>query len=144
MKTELQTTERNKLTGAIRIMLAILFLMTGIMKLTMAKYGHAWSVQLIEARFPFYEFIYWFVPIFEVIIGMTLFLGYMVRLSSIFVVFMMFVAIYVHLTVYHPEAFPAQPQEPYMPILAIILALFVFVKGAGSWSIDLKQVKDQQ
>ena len=51
----------------------------------------------------------------------------------------MLVAMYVHLTVSNPAAFPAQPQEPYIPMAVIIMALFIIVKGGGNWSMDLKE-----
>jgi hypothetical protein len=51
---------------------------------------------------------------------------------------LMFVAIYVHLTVANPAAFPAQPQEPYIPIAIIVMALIVLRKGGARWSLDLK------
>ncbi len=53
----------------------------------------------------------------------------------------MFVAIYVHLTVNNPDAFPAQPQEPLIPIAVIIMALIIMTKGAGNWSMDFKSSK---
>ena len=50
----------------------------------------------------------------------------------------MLVAIYVHITVSNPAAFPAQPQEPFIPIAVIIMAVIVLIKGGGNWSLDLK------
>jgi len=50
----------------------------------------------------------------------------------------MLVAIYVHLTVSNPAAFPAQPQEPIIPIAVIIMASIIIKKGGGNWSMDLK------
>ena len=50
----------------------------------------------------------------------------------------MLVAIYVHLTVNNPAAFPAQPQEPFIPVAVFIMALIVIKKGGGNWSMDLK------
>ena len=128
---------QNKIVGIIRIMLGIIFIMTGVMKLTMADYGAAWSIQLIEAEIPFYTFNYWFVPIFETAIGTILVMGLYSRLSAILILPIMAVAIYVHLNVTNPEAFPSQPQEPYMPILVVFMALVVIVKGSGNWSIDI-------
>jgi putative oxidoreductase len=134
----LRQTFPNKLIGIIRIMLGIIFIMTGIMKLTMADYGAAWSIQLIEAQIPLYTFNYWFVPIFELILGLFLLVGYHTRFSAVLVLPVMLVAIYVHLTVTNPGAFPSQPQEPYMPLAVIMMALVIFIKGSGNWSLDLK------
>ena len=113
--------------------------MTGTMKITMADFGVAWSVQLIEAEIPLYTFNYWFVPILEILLGVILLIGYYSRIGALLVLPIMLVAIYVHLTVSNPAAFPAQPQEPYVPIAVIIMAIIVIKKGGGNWSMDLKQ-----
>ncbi len=120
------------------MMLGIIFIMTGMMKLTLADFGAAWSIQLIEAEIPFYTLNYWFVPVFETILGIVLLLGYYSRIAALMILPVMLVAIYVHLTVSNPAAFPAQPQEPYVPIAVIILALIIIIKGGGKWSMDLK------
>lgn len=131
-------TSPNKFVGILRMLLGILFFMTGLMKLFMADYAEAWSIQLIEAEIPLYTFNYWFVPVLETILGLFLLLGYRSRVSALIVLPIMLVAIYVHLTVTDPGAFPSQPQEPYMPIVIILMALVIIIKGAGSWSIDLR------
>ena len=134
----LRQTLPNKFTGLIRIMLGIIFLMTGTMKLAFTDFGAAWSIQLIEAEIPFYDLNYWFVPVFEIILGIFLLLGYYSRIGALMVLPVMLVAIYVHLTVSNPAAFPAQPQEPYIPIAIIMMTLVIMKLGGGSWSMDLK------
>ena len=134
----LRKTFPNKLAGVVRLMLGIIFIMTGMMKLTLADFGAAWSIQLIEAEIPFYTFNYWFVPVFETILGIVLLLGYYSRRAAGRILPVMLVAIYVHLTVRNPAACPAQPQEPYVPIAVIIMALIIIMKGGGKWSMDLK------
>ena len=136
----IRQTSDDKVAAAIRWSLGILFVMTGVMKLTMADYGAAWSIQLIEAKIPLYAFNYWFVPVFEIVLGLFLLIGYYVKVGALLVLPLMLVAIYVHLTVTNPGAFPSQPQEPYMPIIVILMALLILLKGAGSWSSDLKSV----
>jgi uncharacterized membrane protein YphA (DoxX/SURF4 family) len=135
---KLRQTSPNKWVGAIRTMLGIIFLMTGIMKLSFAEFGSAWSIQLIEAEIPFYALNYWFVPILEISLGIILLIGYYSRIGAVMIVPIMLVAIYVHITVSNPAAFPAQPQEPFIPIAVIIMAVIVFIKGGGNWSLDLK------
>lgn len=134
----LRQTIPNNFIGILRIMLGIIFIMTGIMKLTLADFGAAWSVQLIEAEIPFYSFNYWFVPVFEFILGIILLSGYYSRIGAIAVLPVMLVAIYVHLAVSNPAAFPAQPQEPFIPIAIIIMSIIIITKGGGNWSLDLK------
>ena len=140
--SDLRQTFPNKIVGILRILLGVLFIMTGLMKLFMADYGEAWSIQLTEADIPLYTFNYWFVPILETILGLFLLLGSHTRISALLVLPIMFVAIYVHLTVTDPGAFPSQPQEPYMPIAVILMVLVVIIKGAGSWSIDLRSYRE--
>ncbi len=134
----LRQTFPNVFIGIIRVMLGIIFIMTGTMKLTLSDFGAAWSIQLIEAEIPFYTLNYWFVPVFEIILGIVLLLGYYSRIGALMVLPIMFVAIYVHLTAINPAAFPAQPQEPYIPIAIIIMAVIIIWKGGGNWSMDLK------
>jgi putative oxidoreductase len=137
---KLRETYPRKIVGGFRIMLGIIFIMTGTMKLFLADFGDAWSIQLIEAGIPFYTFNYWFVPIFEIILGLILLAGYYSKIGALMVLPVMAVAIFVHLTVSNPAAFPAQPQEPYIPIVVIIMALIIILKGGGNWSMDLKSV----
>ena len=131
-------TTSNKFIGVVRIMLGIMFVMPGMMKLFLPDYGEAWSIQLVEAKIPLYTFTYWFVPFFEVILGSILLIGHYSRLSALVTLPIMLVATYVHLTVTNPGAFPSQPQEPYMPIMVIIMAMVIIIKGGGAWSMDLK------
>lgn len=122
--------------GILRIMLGVIFMMTGLMKLTMPDYGEAWSIQLVEAQIPFYGFTYYFVPIFEVVLGMILFIGYRTRIAALMIFPIMLVAVYVHLTVTNPGAFPSQPQAPYMPVAVMMMAFVIVIKGSGKWSMD--------
>ena len=138
---KLRQTSPNKWVGAIRTMLGIIFLMTGIMKLSFAEFGSAWSVQLIEAEIPFYTINYWLVPVFEISLGIILLIGYYSRIGAVMIIPIMLVAIYVHITVSNPAAFPAQPQEPFIPIAVIIMAVIVLIKGGGNWSLDLKSTE---
>ncbi len=141
---KLRQTSPNNWLGVIRIMLGIIFLMTGTMKLTLAEFGSAWSIQLIEGEIPFYAFNLWFVPIFEIILGIILLTGYYSRIGAVMIIPIMLIAIYVHITVSNPAAFPAQPQEPFIPIAVIIMAVIVLIKGGGNWSLDLKATENSK
>ena len=136
---KIKQTSPNKWVGTIRTMLGIIFLMTGIMKLSFAEFGSAWSIQLIEADIPFYAINFWFVPILEITLGIILLVGYYSRIGAVMIIPIMSIAIYVHITVSNPAAFPAQPQEPFIPIAVIIMAIIVLIKGGGNWSLDLKK-----
>jgi len=78
------------------------------------------------------------VPVFEIILGTILLIGYYSRIGAVLIIPIMLIAIYVHITVSNPAAFPAQPQEPFIPIAVIIIAVIVLIKGGGNWSLDLK------
>ncbi|MDD2791667.1 MAG: DoxX family membrane protein [Sediminibacterium sp.] len=134
----LRKTLPSKMVGINRIMLGIMFIMTGFMKLALTNYGQAWSIQLTEAKFPFYNMLYWGIPILEICIGIIILIGYYARIGALFVIPIMLVAIYVHVTVFNPGAFPAQPQLPIIPITTLLMASVLLVQGSGSWSIDLK------
>ena len=135
---KIKQTKSSVSTGIMRILLGVIFIMTGVMKISLEEFGNAWSIQLIEAGIPFYTFNLWFVPFFEIFLGIILLLGFYSRVGALMILPVMFVAIYVHLTVSNPAAFPAQPQDPYIPIIIIVMALIVLKKGGGNWSKDLK------
>ncbi len=49
---DIRRTSDNKLAGSIRILLAVLFFMTGTMKLLVPMLAEAWSGQLLVANIP--------------------------------------------------------------------------------------------
>ncbi len=49
---DIRRTSDNKLAGSIRVLLAVLFLMTGAMKLLVPMLAEAWSGQLLAANIP--------------------------------------------------------------------------------------------
>jgi len=113
-----------KITKIIRVLLGIMFLMTGMMKIAIPFFGNAFLIQLTEANIPFAEISFWAVPIVEVGIGIMLLLNYRTTMAMSLIVPIMAVAIYVHSVVLNPEAFPAQPQFPIIPILVLAMVAF--------------------
>ena len=134
----IQTTTTDKLAGVIRLMLALIFLMTGPMKLLVPPLAEAWSGQLIAAQLPFYEFSRWTVPFLELFLGVVLAIGILVRPAAIAVIGIMVVATYVHVVVDDPSLFPLQPREPIIPVMVILGSAYLLWRGGGSWSRDLK------
>ncbi len=120
-------------------MLAIIFLMTGPMKLLVPQLAEAWSGQLIAAGIPLYGITLWSVPFIELFLGLVLAVGIFARPAAVVSIGIMVVAIYVHLTVDDPSLFPLQPKEPVIPIAVIAMSLFALWHGAGAWSLDLKE-----
>ena len=54
MPAEIRKTSDDKLAGSIRLALALLFLMTGAMKVLVPVLAEAWSGQLQAAQIPMY------------------------------------------------------------------------------------------
>jgi uncharacterized membrane protein YphA (DoxX/SURF4 family) len=134
----LRTTTDNNLAGVVRILLGLLFLMTGVMKLAVPMLADAWSGQLIAAELPFYTLTRWAVPFLEIAMGGLLVVGAYARVAALQVIGTMVVATYVHLKVDDPSLFPLQPTEPIIPAVVIVLAAYVLWRGSGAWSLDHK------
>ena len=134
---DIQKTLDDKLAGGLRLFLAVLFVMTGAMKLFVPALAEAWSGQLLAAGLPFYELTRWSVPFVEILVGVVLGLGLFSRLAALVVMGIMTVATDVHLVVDDPSLFPLQPTEPIIPLAVIAMCAYLLWRGAGSWSKDL-------
>ena len=131
-------TSDNKLAGIIRMLLGVLFLMTGAMKLLVPMLGEAWSGQLLAAGLPLYSLTRWTVPFLEMFLGVVLLIGAFARVAVLVIMGIMVVATYVHLVVDDPSLFPLQPSEPIIPLIVIGLSAYILWRGAGAWSLDLR------
>ncbi len=134
----IRSTSNNKLAAGLRLALAVLFLMTGAMKLLVPMLADAWSGQLVAANIPLYTISRWSVPFLEIAVGLALGVGFVVRLAGVVVIGIMIVATYVHLVVDDPSLFPLQPSAPVIPLVVIAVAAYVVWRGAGAWSLDLR------
>ena len=135
---DLRKTSNDKLAGSIRLLLALLFLMTGVMKLLVPVLGDAWSGQLLAANLPFYTITRWSVPFLEIILGLLLAVGLFVRPAVVVVMGIMGAATYVHVVVDDPSLFPLQPSEPIIPLIVLAMSVYMLWRGAGAWSQDGK------
>jgi uncharacterized membrane protein YphA (DoxX/SURF4 family) len=135
----IQATTNDRPAGVIRLTLALLFLMTGAMKLLVPPLAEAWSGQLIAAQLPFYELSRWSVPFVELLLGVALAVGILVRPAALAVIGIMVVATYVHVVVDDPSLFPLQPSEPIIPALVMLGSAYLLWRGGGSWSRDLRR-----
>jgi putative oxidoreductase len=131
-------TSNNKLAAFLRLTLAVLFLMTGVMKLFVPTLADAWSGQLLAAEIPLYTISRWSVPFLEIAVGIVLGVGFVVRLAGLLVAGLMIVAAYVHLVVDDPSLFPLQPSAPVIPLAVIAVSAYLVWRGAGAWSLDLR------
>ena len=138
---DIHKTSNNKLAGSIRILLALLFLMSGTMKLLIPMLAEAWSDQLLAANIPLYTVSRWTVPFVEIALGVVLAIGAYVRPATVVVMGIMAVATYVHLKVDDPSLFPLQPSEPIIPLIVIVMSVYVLWRGAGAWSLDLRATR---
>ena len=134
-------TSDNKLVGSIRILLAVMFLMSGSMKLLIPMLAEAWSGQLLAANIPLYTVSLWTVPFLEIAGGIVLAVGAFVRPAAVMMIGIMVVATYVHQVVDDPSLFPLQPSEPIIPLIVIVMSLYILWQGAGAWSLDLRATR---
>ncbi len=133
----LRATQPSMPLAIVRVLLGVLFLMTGLMKLFVPDLRAAFSGQLTAAAIPAHSLNMWFVPLAEVVMGSALIAGFLSRLASLTAIGMMVVATYVHLVVHDPDLFPLQPEAPIIPLIALVLCAWVLWAGGGSWSADL-------
>jgi putative oxidoreductase len=126
--TMLRQTRASNWASAIRILLGVLFLSTGIMKFAVPGLRAAFSGQLMAAGIPFHALNMWIVPVVEIGFGALLLAGLLTRLANLVAIVIMVVATYVHLVVDDPRLFPLQPEEPIIPIIVIAPCLYVVAR----------------
>jgi len=139
MLTQLRQTSDDRVAGALRILVGLVFFMAGILKVVVPHLGEAFSGQLIAANIPFHSISLYTFPVVEMVLGVTLIFGLHARLSAAFAAASMVVAAYVHVMVEDPSLFPLQPVEPIGPLVLLAMLLYVLWKGAGAWSVDLRE-----
>ena len=130
-------TRDDRAAAGIRIMLGVIFLMAGVMKLTVPALGVAFAGQLAASNIPFQELNRWVVPLIEVGVGGALLIGFYVRVATLLVFNIMIVAMYTHLVVDDPSLFPLQPEAPIIPAVVMVLSVYILLRGGGSRSLDL-------
>lgn len=111
----IRSTSNNKLVAGLRLALAVLFLMTGAMKLLVPVLADAWSGQLVAAAIPLHTIARWSVPFLEIAVGLALGVGFFVRLAGLM-----------------------QPSAPVIPVVVLALSAYLIWRGAGAWSLDLR------
>ena len=134
----IRTTQPDGVARSIRVVLGVLFVMTGAMKLLVPMLSVAWAGQLAAANIPLPELNRWAVPFIEMAVGVALLVGFYTRIATLLVLNIMAVATYVHLVVHDPALFPLQPAQPIIPAVVAIISVYVLVKGGGSASLDLR------
>ncbi len=135
-----RVTSDDRLAGGLRLMLAVIFLMSGPMKVLIPELSEAFAGQLSAAQLPLPGLSMQVIPYLELFLGIVLLIGLHTRAASIVVIGIMLVATYVHLVVDDPALFPLQPAAPIIPITVIVMSLYLLWRGAGAWSLDLRTV----
>lgn len=137
MLDSFRKTPNDRLAGVLRVLLGMVFAMAGILKFAVPHLGQAFAGQLAAASIPFHELSFYTVPVVEMLVGLTLLLGWHTRLSAMLAAAIMLVATYVHLAVDDPALFPLQPAEPIGPLVLLAGLLYLLWRGGGAWSLDL-------
>jgi putative oxidoreductase len=141
MFTQLRNTSNNKPAGILRLLLGLIFVMAGVLKFTVPHLGDAFEGQLAAADLPLRELSLIAVPILEMLIGLTLLIGWQTRLSATVAAAIMLVATHVHLVADDPALFPLQPVEPYGPLVLLAALIYLLWRGGGAWSMDLTKIR---
>ena len=139
MFDSLRNTSRDRLGGTQRILVGFLFFMAGILKVVAPSLEKAFSGQLVAANIPLQEFVLYAFPVIEMVLGILLLVGFHARISASVAAASMAVATYVHIVIGDPSLFPLQPVEPIGPLVLLAMLIYTVIRGAGAWSIDLKE-----
>ena len=137
MIDRLRRTTNDKLAAILRLLVGLIFVMAGVLKVVVPHLGGAFAGQLAAASIPFRELSFIVVPVVEMLVGISLILGWHARLSALVGSIVMLVATYVHLVADDPSLFPLQPVEPIGPLVLLAGLLYILFKGAGAWSADV-------
>jgi len=135
----LRKTSRDRLGGVLRTLVGLLFFLAGILKVVVPSLGEAFSGQLVAASIPLHEVVLYTFPVVEMVLGVLLLFGLHARISAALAATSMVVATYVHIVIDDPSLFPLQPVEPIGPLVLLAMLIYILVRGAGAWSIDLKE-----
>jgi uncharacterized membrane protein YphA (DoxX/SURF4 family) len=139
MFDSLRNTSNDRLAGALRILVGFVFFMAGILKIAVPSLGEAFSGQLSAANIPLHGFVQYTFPVIETALGIMLLVGLHARISAAIAAASMVVATYVHIVIDDPSLFPLQPVEPIGPLVLLAMLIYTVIRGAGAWSIDLKE-----
>ncbi len=139
MLKRLRKTSRDRVGGALRILVGLVFIMAGILKVLVPSLGQAFSGQLVAAGIPLHGLVLYTFPIVETVLGFLLLVGLHARISAMLAAASMVVATYVHIIIDDPSLFPLQPVEPFGPLVLLVMLIYIVIRGACAWSIDLRE-----
>lgn len=91
---------------------------------------------LKRAGIPFPEINFYLAPVFMVVAGLSLGIGYCARIGALIGSFAMIVATYSKFVI---EEWPGPMEIPMaLPLVVLAGCLVVLIKGPGAWSADLR------
>jgi uncharacterized membrane protein YphA (DoxX/SURF4 family) len=129
----LRRTERAKWVIVPRLVAALPLVVFGSFHLT----GMSPLLEILRrASIPFPEVNFYVAPVVMVLSGLSMGLGYYARIGALTGSFAMLVAAYCKLVI---EEWPGPMEIPMaLPVVVLAACLTILVKGAGTWSSDLK------
>jgi len=139
MLSNLRKTSHDRVGGVLRILVGLVFIMAGILKVLVPSLGQAFSGQLEAADIPLHGLVLYTFPIVEMVLGILLLVGLHARISAALAALSMAVATYVHIMIDDPSLFPLQPVEPIGPLVLLAMLIYILIRGAGAWSIELRE-----
>ncbi len=126
-----------------RLVVGLVFLSEGIQKFIMPEVVGAGRFERIG--FDNFEFLAYFVGTFEVLCGVLLLAGFLVRLSSIPLLIIMFTAIIsTKIPTLMEEGFWVMAHAARTDFAMTMLLIYLIIYGAGKRSLDALMIKDKQ
>lgn len=126
-----------------RIVVGLVFLSEGIQKYIMPEVVGAGRFERIG--FENYEFLAYFVATFEILCGILLLAGFVVRLSSIPILIIMITAIVsTKIPILMEEGFWVMAHAARTDFAMTMLSIFLIIYGAGKYSLDALMLQNKQ
>jgi putative oxidoreductase len=133
-------TDNSKTTILIRLMVGIVFLSEGIQKFLYPLERGAGRFEKIG--FSNADILGNFVGSLEILCGLLIVLGFLIRYASFMLIIIMFVAIYsTKVNILIRDGFWDFLHESRVDWSMLLGSIFIFIKGAGFWSLDKKLIK---
>lgn len=125
-----------------RLVVGLVFLSEGIQKYIIPEVVGAGRFERIG--FEHYEFLAYFVATFEILCGILLLAGFVVRLSSIPLLIIMFTAIVsTKIPILVNEGFWYMAHASRTDFAMTMLLIYLIIYGAGKYSLDALMLKNK-
>ena len=126
-----------------RLVVGLVFLSEGIQKYIMPEVVGAGRFERIG--FENFEFLAYFVATFEILCGLLLLMGFVVRLSSIPLLIIMFTALVsTKIPILMEDGFWVMAHAARTDFAMTMLLIYLIIYGAGKRSLDALMVENKQ